>query len=107
MKKIYYVITHTLDPPIGSKGREKKSESSHVAYIIKEWSTQSISIFCTEISYADRGTTDMKHIKRKLVQRPVSSPLCGLRAWAGIKIQLFQNMVIIHVKLWRMTNAAP
>ena len=44
--------------------------------------TQSIvNIFFTEISHADKGTIDLKHIKWDLVRRHQSSPLGGFRGW--------------------------
>ena len=48
----------------------------------------------------------MKHIKRDLDQRHQSDPLGGLRVWGQkLKIQLLQNMVIMHIKLKGITNA--
>ena len=42
----------------------------------------------------------MKHIKHGFYQRPGSDPLGGLRGWdQKVKIQLFQNMVMLHIKL--------
>ena len=41
-------------------------------------------------------------------QRPVTNPLVGLRDWGqNVKIQLFQNMIILHVKFKGIMNAAP
>ena len=40
-------------------------------------------------------------------QNPVSDPLSGLMGWdQKVKFQLFQNMVIVHIKLKGITNAA-
>ena len=42
----------------------------------------------------------MKYIKHVFYQRPGSDPLGGLRGWdQKVKIQLFQNMVMLHIKL--------
>ena len=41
-----------------------------------------------------------------LARRPGSDPLDGLRGGAEAKIQLFQNIVMLHIKLNGITNAA-
>ena len=53
----------------------------------------------------------MKHIKLEadkiFDQRPVFHPLYGPRGWGKkVKIQLFQNMVMLHIKLNKITNTA-
>ena len=41
-------------------------------------------------------------------QIPVPDPLGGLREWGqNVKIQLFQNMIILHIKFKGIMNAAP
>ena len=41
-------------------------------------------------------------------QRPVTDLLGGLREWdQNVKIQLFQNMIILHIKFKGIMNAAP
>ena len=56
-----------------------------------------VNIF-TKILHADRSTTDMKHIKGDLSSRPGPAPWVDLRGRAKAKIQLFQNMVMLHIK---------
>ena len=69
--------------------------------------TKAIIIFFAEILHAGRAAIDMKHIKRKF----------SLKAWlrvrwvdlgggAEAKIKLFQNMVMLHIKLKLTTLAA-
>ena len=57
------------------------------------------------VSNADRGKINKKHIKRNFYQRPVPYSLMGLegRGQRGqkIKIQLFQIMVLLNIKLKR------
>ena len=49
----------------------------------------------------------MKQIKHKFRSKPGSDPHGGLRGCRQkVKIKLFQNMVILHIKLNRITNAA-
>ena len=45
----------------------------------------------------------MKHFKHIFDQRPGSDPLGGLRE---IKIQLYQNKVMLHIKLKEIRHAA-
>ena len=56
------------------------------------------------LSHAGRGTINIKHIKCDFRSRPVSHPLGRRRGW--VQIQLFQNMVMLHIKLKGITNAA-
>ena len=66
-----------------------------------------MSTFFTELSHADRSKIIMKHIKRDLDQRHWSDPLGGLRGRGQkLKIQLLPNMVMLHIKLKGITNAA-
>ena len=59
------------------------------------------------MSHADKGTINMKHINVIFDRRPVYQPLGGVRVWGQkVKIQLFQNTVMLHIKLKRITNAA-
>ena len=53
------------------------------------------------MSHADRGTKDMKHIKYVFYQGLGPTPL------KKVKIQLFQNMVMMHIKLKGIWYAAP
>ena len=49
----------------------------------------------------------MKQIKHKFRSKPGSDPHGGLRgSGQKVKIKLFQNMVMLHIKLNRITNAA-
>ena len=49
----------------------------------------------------------MKHIKRDFRFKVCVSPLGGLRAWGQkVKFQLYQNMVMLHIKLKGSMNAA-
>ena len=50
----------------------------------------------------------MKHIKHGFRSNPcVYHPLGGLSGWGQkVKIELFQNTVMLHIKLKRITNAA-
>ena len=67
---------------------------------------QSVVNIFTEISHADRVTIN-KNISNVIFdRRPVSDPLGGLRGWGqNVKIQLFWNMVRLHIKLNRIKNA--
>ena len=66
MRVIKY-LPHRLTPQVGSKLK-------HLIFAITQ---QVVNIF-TEISHADRGTTDMKYIKQDFSLKPVSIPLGGL-----------------------------
>ena len=69
--------------------------------------TKLVVIFSTAISHAERGTRDIKHIKRDLVPRPVPPPpWVDLGDWAETKVQLYQNVVMLHIILKGMTHAA-
>ena len=49
----------------------------------------------------------MNHIKRDYRSKASVSPLGRLRGWGQkVKIPLLQNMVMLHIKLMRITNAA-
>ena len=89
------VDKHDSDKKVGIKGQIFKSRNK-------------LSILFTMISHADRGTINMKHIKHGFRSNPsVSHPLGGLTGCGQkVKIQLFQDTVIMHIKLKRMTNAA-
>ena len=58
----------------------------------------SCQYFFTEIVHANKGTIDMRHIKQHFNSKAwVGSP--GLTQGLGrAKIQLFQNMVMLHIK---------
>ena len=62
------VLPHPPDPLGGVKGQ-----------IFKFRNNSKLSIFFTEISHADRGAINMKHIKCVFDPRPVFHPLCGIR----------------------------
>ena len=53
------------------------------------------------------GTTDMKHIKRGFSLKTwAQPPWLDLGGGTETKIQVFQNMVMLHIKLKEMTHAA-
>ena len=63
--------------------------------------------YFTEIPHADRGRIDMKHIKQYFSLRVwVRPPWVDLEGGAETKIQLFQNIVMLHIKLKEMTYAS-
>ena len=64
-------------------------------------------IFFAEILHAGRATIDMKHIKRDFsLKALVQARLVDLGGGAEAKIKLFQNMVMLHIKLKLMMLAA-
>ena len=85
-----------LTPPKGSK----------VKYLNFAITTAIVNIFA-EILHASRAAIDMKHIKWDFSLKAwVRAP--GVDFWVGAvaKIKLFQNMVMLHIKLKLMTFAA-
>ena len=48
----------------------------------------------------------MKHIKHDFISKAASDSLGGLRIGAEAKITLFQDMVMLHIKLKGMMHAA-
>ena len=57
-------------------------------------------MFFAEILHAGRAAIDMKHIKRDFSLKAwVRVRWMDLRGWAEAKIKLFQNMVMLHIKL--------
>ena len=47
------------------------------------------------------------HVAYQIDPRPVPDPLGGLKGWdQKVKIQFFQNMVMLHIKLKGITDAA-
>ena len=105
----------TTDPPrpLGSKGQNSIfSEHGHVAYRIKgnhECSNMVVNILPTDppplrplgsIFYPE---TPLTHI---LPADPLPPPRL-LTLGVGVKIQLFQNMVMLHIKLKGMEHRAP
>ena len=47
------------------------------------------------------------HVVYQIDPRPVPDPLGGLKGWDQmVKIQFFQNMVMLHIKLKGITDAA-
>ena len=59
-----------------------------------------------EISHAGRGTIDMKHIKGDFsLNAWVPTPRVDLGGGTEAKINLFQNMVMLHIKLKLTTHA--
>ena len=90
------VLSHPADPLGGVKGQ-----------IFKFCNNSRLSIFFTEISHADIGTINMKHIKHDFRSKARDShSLGGHRGWGQkVKIQLFQNNVMLHIKLKGIMNA--
>ena len=59
-----------------------------------------MSIFFAEIWHVGRAAIDMKHIKRDFnLKAWVRAPGVDLGGEAEAKIKLFQNMVMLHIKL--------
>ena len=47
------------------------------------------------------------HVAYQIDPRPVPDPLGGIKGWdQKVKIQFFQNMVMLHIKLKGITDAA-
>ena len=84
------VLPHPpLTPPKGSK----------VKYLNLAITKASVNIFA-EILHAGKATIDMKHIKWDLSLKAwVPAPGVDLGGGAEAKIKLFQNMVMLHIKL--------
>ena len=107
-----------LTQGIGSKGQAIYfSESSHFAYQIKARGQRSnilisqqlrqLSIFFAEILHAGRAAIDMKHIKLDFrLKAWVRVRWVDLGGGAEAKIKIFQNMVMLHIKLKLTTLAA-
>ena len=58
-----------------------------------------------EISHAGRAAIDMKHIKGDFsLNTWVPSSRLDLGGWTEAKINLFRNMVMLHIKLKLMTH---
>ena len=84
-----------LTPPKGSK----------VKYLNFAITKAIINIFA-EILHAGRVAIDMKHIKRDFSLKAwVRAPWVDLGGGAEAKIKLFQNMVMLHIKL-KLTRLA-
>ena len=60
------------------------------------------------MSHADRVTINNKHISNAIFdRRAVPDPLGGLSGWGqNVKIQRFQNMIMLHITLKGNMNAA-
>ena len=57
---------------------------------------------CQNLIFSEHG-----HVAYQIDSRPVPDPLGGLKGWEQkVKIQSFQNMVMLHIKLNRITDAA-
>ena len=85
-----------LTPPKGSK----------VKYFNFAITWAIVNIFA-EILHAGRAAIDMKHIKRNYsLEAWVGARWVDLRGGAEAKIKLFQNMVMLHIKLKLTTLAA-
>ena len=64
-------------------------------------------IFFAEILHAGRVAIDMKHIKRDFrLKAWVRAPWVDLGGGAEAKINFFQSMVMLHIKLQLTTLAA-
>ena len=60
-----------------------------------------------EILYAGRGAIDMKQIKQDFSRKAwVQSPGVDLGVGAKAKIELFRNIVMLHIRLKLTTNEA-
>ena len=69
--------------------------------------TKAIVKFFAEILHTGRAAIDMKHIKRDFSLKAwVRACWVDLGAGAEVKIKLFQNMVMLHIKLKLTTLAA-
>ena len=85
-----------MTPPKGSK----------VKYLNFAITKAIVNIFA-EILHAGRATIDMKHIKRDYsLKVHVRACEVDLGGGAEAKIKLFQNMVMLHIKLELATLAA-
>ena len=85
-----------LTPPKGSK----------VKYLNFAITKAIINIFA-EFLRAGRAAIDMKHIKKDFSLKAwVQAPWVDLGGVAKAKIKLFQNMVMLHIKLKLTTLAA-
>ena len=57
---------------------------------------------CQNLIFSEHG-----HVAYQIDPRPVPDPLGGLKGWdQKVKIQFFQNMVMLHIKLKGITDAA-
>ena len=66
-----------------------------------------MSIFFAEILHVGRAAIDMNHIKQDFsLEAWVRAPGVDLGGGAEAKIKLFQNMVMLHIKLKLTTFAA-
>ena len=64
-------------------------------------------IFFAEILHTGRAAIDMKHIKRGFsLKALVRACWVDLGGGADLKIKLFQNMVMLHIKLKLTTLTA-
>ena len=69
--------------------------------------TKAIIIIFAEILHAGRAAIDMKHINWDFsLKALVRVPWVDLRGGAEAKIKLFQNMVMLHIKLKLIRLAA-
>ena len=85
-----------LTPPKGSKIK-------YLNFAI----TKAIGNIFAEILHAGRATIDMKHIKRDFSLKVyVRASEVDLGGGAEAKIKIFQNMVMLHIKLRLTTLAA-
>ena len=75
---------------------------SKVKYLSFAITQSVVNIFITEISHADKGAMDMKHIKQDFSS---NSWVDSVRD-RGQNSIFFQSMVMLHIKLKRMMNAA-
>ena len=76
--------------------RPKGSKVKYLNFAI----TEAIVNIFAEILHAGRAAIDMKHIKRDFsLKALVRASLVDLGGGAEAKIKLFQNMVMLHIKL--------
>ena len=69
--------------------------------------TQAIVNIFAEILHADSAAVNMKHIEwDSSIKARVRVRWVDLRGGAEAKIKIFQNMVMLHIKLKLMTLAA-
>ena len=74
--------------------------------IVHPLGSRHLLIFFAEILHTGRAAIDMKHQRGFKFEGLGPSLLGGLRGGTEVKIKLFQNMVMLHIKLKLTTLAA-
>ena len=89
----------SVNPLIPPKGAKTKYSNFAI--------TKAVVNMFAKILHADRAAKDMKHIKRNFSLKAwVRAPGVDFRVGAEAKIKLFQNMIMLHIKLKLTTFAA-